>query len=217
MHHLVLQLNLVFQVSWSKCPVRDRMCIKLGKLRLLEAFITILRMHSNHSRGEFKPCVSMRDVHLTGGGEQTCVSLTLMPFTVVMFSFSSDSKDTRRVLLLAPIPGQTSPLMFNLLVHVNLISSYELQRVDSSLIVTREYQGCTLPFRNTQSFRHKPLPPGTGEERRFSLVERECFVSLLDNINIKINTVYFKECSFIRWFINIKSTIYEINVYFRAK
>lgn len=51
----------------------------------------------------------MRDVHLTGGGEH--VSLTLMPFTIVMFSFSSDSKDTRRVLLLAPIPGQTSPLV----------------------------------------------------------------------------------------------------------
>ncbi len=79
----------------------------------------------------------MRDVHLTGGGEQTCVSLTLMPFTVVMFSFSSDSKDTRRVLLLAPIPGQISLLIFNQLVNVNLISSYELQRVDSSLFVTR--------------------------------------------------------------------------------
>lgn len=31
------------------------------------------------------------------------LSLTLMPFTTVMFSFSSDSKETRRVLLLAPI------------------------------------------------------------------------------------------------------------------
>lgn len=51
---------------------RDRMFIQLGKLRLL-AFITILRMHSNHSRGELEPCVSMRDVHLTGG-EQTCVT-----------------------------------------------------------------------------------------------------------------------------------------------
>lgn len=50
------------------------MFIQLGKLRLLKAFITILRMHSNHSRGELKPCVSMRDVHLTGGGEQTCVT-----------------------------------------------------------------------------------------------------------------------------------------------
>lgn len=28
-----------------------------------------------------------------------------MPFTTVMFSFSSDSNDTRRVLLLAPIVG----------------------------------------------------------------------------------------------------------------
>lgn len=33
----------------------------------------------------------------------SCLSLTLMPFTTVTFSFSSDSKDTRRVLLLAPI------------------------------------------------------------------------------------------------------------------
>lgn len=31
------------------------------------------------------------------------LSLTLMPFTTVMFSFSSDSKETRRVLLFAPI------------------------------------------------------------------------------------------------------------------
>lgn len=50
-------------------------------------------------------------------------SESLMPFTIVMFSFSSDSKDTRRVLLLAPIPGQTSPLLFSQLVYVNLISS----------------------------------------------------------------------------------------------
>lgn len=59
-----------------KYPVRDRMFIQLGKLRLLEAFITILRMHSNHNRGELKPCVSTRDVLLTGGGEQTDMCVT---------------------------------------------------------------------------------------------------------------------------------------------
>lgn len=34
-------------------------------------------------------------------------SESLMPFTTVMFSFSSDSKDTRRVLLFAPIVRAT--------------------------------------------------------------------------------------------------------------
>lgn len=78
------------------------MFIQLDKLRLLEAFIAI-------TVGKLKACVRLRDVRLTGGGEQTCVSLTLMPFTIVMLSFSSDSKDTRRVLLLAPIPVQSKP------------------------------------------------------------------------------------------------------------
>lgn len=50
---------------------------------------------------ELKSSNSTHELHLTGEGFH--VSLTLMPFTMVMFSFSSDSKDTRRVLLLAPI------------------------------------------------------------------------------------------------------------------
>lgn len=81
LRRLAYQLhNLYSSLTWFSRSaevrvqaVRDRMFIQLGKLRLL-ALITILRMHSNHSRGELESCVSMRNVHLTGGGEQTCVT-----------------------------------------------------------------------------------------------------------------------------------------------
>ncbi len=96
---------------------------------------------------------------------------------------------------------------------VNLISSYELQRVDSSLVVTREHQGRT--HSRSETHRASAFSPSTWHRRRKTILIGWAQVLSVSIGQHKYNV--FQRMSFIRLFIHIKSTIYEINVYFREE